>query len=180
MQLEMEPLYRDYDVLVTASGGPAPRFDQYSPRNAWDKPNLFTPFSVTAGPALAICNGYTTDGLPLSMQIVGAPFAEEKVLRVAHAYEKATPWRERRPELVPGTPRVPVVPPSAFTGVEIEPALRAEVSTLAQRAGLNLTAEQLTLLCEVAPLARARADRVRRNHDWSDDPAFVFRVPTHE
>jgi aspartyl-tRNA(Asn)/glutamyl-tRNA(Gln) amidotransferase subunit A len=180
MQLEMAPLYRDYDVLVTASGGPAPRLDQYSPRNPWDKPNLFTAFSVTAGPALAICNGYTTDGLPLSMQIAAAPFAEEKVLRVAHAYEKATPWRERRPNLVPGTPRVPVVPPSAFTGVEIDAALRAEVSMLAQRAGLNLTGEQLTLLCEVAPLARARADRVRRNHDWSDDPAFVFRVPTHE
>lgn len=180
MQLEMKPLYRKYDALVTASGGPAPRFDQYSPRNPWEKPNLFTAFSVTAGPALAICNGYTAEGLPLSMQIAAAPFAEDKVLRVAHAYEKATPWRKRRPKLTPGVPRVPVAPPSSFTGVAVDDATRTQVAALARRAGLELDEQKLTLLCEVAPLALARAARVRRNHDWSDDPAFVFRVPTDD
>ena len=178
MQLAMKPLYASYDVLITASSGPAPRFDQYSPRNAWDKPNIHTAFSVTAGPALALCNGYTADGLPLSMQIAGAPFAEDKVLRVGHAYEQATPWRKRRPKLTPGVPRVPVVPPSAYTGVAIDDATRSAVSALARRAGLELDEKQLTLLCEVAPLALARAARVSRGHEWTDDPAFVFRVPT--
>ena len=180
MQLQMKPLYEKYDVLVTASSGPAPRFDQYSPLNALEKPNIHTAFSVTAGPALAICNGYTTDGLPLSMQIAGAPFAEEKVLRVGYAYEQATPWRERRPKLTPGVPRVPVTPPSPFTGVAIDSATRSHVGALARRAGLELDETQLTLLCEVAPLALARAARVRRNHEWSDDPAFVFRMPAGE
>jgi aspartyl-tRNA(Asn)/glutamyl-tRNA(Gln) amidotransferase subunit A len=180
MQLAMQPLYAKYDVLVTASSGPAPRFDQYSPRNAWQKPNIHTAFSVTAGPALALCNGYTTEGLPLSMQIAGAPFAEEKVMRVGYAYEQATPWRKRRPRLTPGVPRVPVVPPSAFTGVEIDGATRAMVSALARRAGLKLDEKQLTLLCEVAPLALERAARVRLDHGWTDDPAFVFRVPAGE
>ena len=44
---EMEPLYRKYDVLVTASSGPAPRFDRYSILNAWVGPNIHTVFSVT-------------------------------------------------------------------------------------------------------------------------------------
>ncbi|MCC7487122.1 MAG: amidase [Burkholderiales bacterium] len=177
MQLQMKPLYEKYDVLVTASSGPAPRFDQYSPRNAWEKPNIHTAFSVTAGPALAICNGYTSDGLPLSMQIAGAPFEEAKVLRVAYAYEHATPWRERRPKLAPGAPRVPVTPPSAFTGIPVDGATRSAVSALARRAGLDLDEKELTLLCEVAPFALARAARVRRHHEWSDDPAFVCPVP---
>ena len=177
MQLEMEPLYRDYDVLVTASGSPAPRFDQYSPRNAWDKPILFTPFSVTAGPALAICNGYTTDGLPLSMQIAAAPFAEEKVLRVAHAYEKATPWRERRPALVPGTPRAEVTPPATLAGNAVDASVTSFVEQQVRRCGLKLNDLQMALLCEVAPYAQAMADRVRRNFDRAVEPANVFRFP---
>jgi len=46
-----------------------------------------------------VCCGYTDAGLPLSFQIVGKRFADATVLRVAHAYEEATPWRERRPAL---------------------------------------------------------------------------------
>jgi aspartyl-tRNA(Asn)/glutamyl-tRNA(Gln) amidotransferase subunit A len=176
MQLEMQPLYRDFDVLVTASAGPAPRFDAYSPRSPWQRANLFTAFSVTAGPALALCIGYTADGLPLSMQIAGAPFTEEQVLHVGYAYEQATPWRERRPRIEPGTPRVPVTPPSPFMGTAIDPALRVTVDALARRARLALTEEQLTLLCEVAPFAFERAARVRRGHGWTDDPAFIVRV----
>ena len=39
------------------------------------------------------------DGLPVGLQIMGDAFAEEAVLRVAYAYEQATEWHERRPEL---------------------------------------------------------------------------------
>ena len=48
-----------------------------------------SPFDVTGQPAIALPTGLSTDGLPLSMQIVGRPFAEATVLQVASAYEKA-------------------------------------------------------------------------------------------
>ena len=59
-------------------------------------------FSLVSGPALSICSGFTTvEGaeLPLAMQIAGNPFDEATVLRVAHAYEQATPWHTRRPPI---------------------------------------------------------------------------------
>src|SRR5262249_7483151 len=109
--VEMADLYRKYDAFVTASIGPAPRNDPCRIISHWQRPSITTPFNVTTGPALAVCNGYTAEGLPLSMQIVGKPFDEPAVLRVGHAYERATPWRTRRPLLQPGPPPPPPTPP---------------------------------------------------------------------
>lgn len=177
MLAEMRPLYEKYDVLLTASSCPAPRFEQESPLNPWIKQNIQTAFSVTAGPALALCNGYTVDGLPLSMQIAAAPFAEEQVLRVAYAYEQATPWRSRRPHLVPGIPRVPITPPRHLSGVAVDTATQTHVEALLRRAGLELNDKELASLCELAPHALAMAARIRRDHGWSDEPADVFHPP---
>jgi len=47
------------------------------------------PFDTTGQPALAIPTGLTNDGLPTSMQIIGRPFDEATVLRVAATYETA-------------------------------------------------------------------------------------------
>ena len=108
---EMAPLYAKYDVFVTAAPGPAPRLDSWRTINFWQKASLTTPFNVTGGPALAQCIGYTPDGLPLSMQVVGRPFDDATVLRVAHAYETATPWRTRRPSLDPNAAFSTALPP---------------------------------------------------------------------
>jgi aspartyl-tRNA(Asn)/glutamyl-tRNA(Gln) amidotransferase subunit A len=175
MLAEMEPLYRKYDVLVTASAGPAPRLDRYSILNAWIRPNIHTAYSVTGGPCIAVCNGFTRDGLPLSMQIAGSPFDDATVLRAAHAYEKATTWRERRPALVAGAPRVPIAPPPYLSGVEVDSETRERVDQCVQRAGLRLDDAQFALLCEVAPHAFAMAQRIRRDHARSAEPANVFR-----
>jgi aspartyl-tRNA(Asn)/glutamyl-tRNA(Gln) amidotransferase subunit A len=100
MLAEMAPVFEKYDVLVTPTApGPAPRLGTWRTISFWQNASLTTPFNVTAGPALAQCMGFTSAGLPLSLQIVGRPFDEVTVLRAAHAYEKATPWRERRPDL---------------------------------------------------------------------------------
>ena len=53
--------------------------------------SLTTPFNVMGGPALAQCIGFTADGLPLSMQMVGRPFDDATVLRVAHATKPRRP-----------------------------------------------------------------------------------------
>ena len=61
---------------------------------------LTSPHNLTGFPALAIPTGLNDEGLPVAMQIVGAPWGEARVLRVAHAHEQATPEiRSRRPPL---------------------------------------------------------------------------------
>ncbi len=57
------------------------------------------PFNVTGYPALSVCCGFTSSGVPLGMQVVGAPFQEGIVLQVAHAYERAAQWYKRKPNL---------------------------------------------------------------------------------
>jgi aspartyl-tRNA(Asn)/glutamyl-tRNA(Gln) amidotransferase subunit A len=57
------------------------------------------PFSMANVPAIAVPMGWTKAGLPVSLQVAAKPFDEATVFRVAHAYERATPWRERHPDL---------------------------------------------------------------------------------
>lgn len=57
------------------------------------------PFNLTGMPALSLPCGFTRDGLPVGLQIVGKPFDEPAVLRVGYAYEQATEWHTRRPPL---------------------------------------------------------------------------------
>ena len=55
------------------------------------------PFNLSGLPALALPCGFSTGGLPLSLQLAGRPFDEATVLRAGHAYEQATEWHTRRP-----------------------------------------------------------------------------------
>jgi aspartyl-tRNA(Asn)/glutamyl-tRNA(Gln) amidotransferase subunit A len=57
------------------------------------------PFNATGHPAASIPCGFTVDGLPIGLQIIGRPFDEATVLRVADAYQRATDWLTRRPPL---------------------------------------------------------------------------------
>lgn len=57
------------------------------------------PFGTANVPTLALPMGFTGDNLPLSLQIAGRPFAEETVYRIGHAFERATPWHARHPDL---------------------------------------------------------------------------------
>jgi len=66
------------------------------------------PFNVLGLPALSVCSGFTGNGLPLSMQIVGRPFEDALVLKVGDAFEKATGYREIRPPLIPREAALPV------------------------------------------------------------------------
>ncbi|HEY7496579.1 MAG TPA: amidase [Candidatus Tectomicrobia bacterium] len=53
-------------------------------------------YALTALPAISIPAGFTTDNLPIGLQLGAGPFAEELLFQVAHAYEQATPWHTRR------------------------------------------------------------------------------------
>ncbi len=55
------------------------------------------PFNYLGLPALSVPCGFTGNGLPTSFQLVGRPFAEATLLRVAHSYEGVTDWSRRAP-----------------------------------------------------------------------------------
>jgi len=62
------------------------------------------PFNVWGLPAISVPCGFTRKGLPIGLQIAGAHWREDVVLRLAYAYEQSTAWHKRRPtdEMISG------------------------------------------------------------------------------
>jgi aspartyl-tRNA(Asn)/glutamyl-tRNA(Gln) amidotransferase subunit A len=93
-------LFSGIDVAVTASSmDPACRIDDPKALESTYARQARAPFNVTGSPALSVPVGFSQAGLPLAMQIVGKPFSEALIYRVAHAYERATGWVDRHPAL---------------------------------------------------------------------------------
>jgi aspartyl-tRNA(Asn)/glutamyl-tRNA(Gln) amidotransferase subunit A len=178
MIAEMAPLYRKYDVLLTAGPGPAARLDAWRTIQFWQRNSLTTPFNVTGGPARVQCIGFTDDGLPLSMQVVGRPFADDKVLRVAKAYEDATDWRRRRPALQPGATPLPAPPVPPPAKAEISQTRRNEIAEMCKRRGLTVPEPHFEQLCATAPYVEAMVGHLGRSWDFTDEPASVFQFGT--
>jgi aspartyl-tRNA(Asn)/glutamyl-tRNA(Gln) amidotransferase subunit A len=177
MLAEMAPVYADFDVLVTATAGaPAPRLGTWRTIDFWRRPSLTTPFNVTGGPALAQCIGFSSSGLPLSMQVVGRPFDDATVLRVAHAYEMATPWRARRPQLDAGASFSTGPPPApSLEPAHIDTATRDRVALACRDAGLSLSDRQFDMVCAAAPYVIAMTGRLYRERSYGEEPAYVFQ-----
>ncbi len=175
----MRPIYEKYDVLIAPSTyGPASRLDDHSTVSFWQKPKITTVFNVTAGPALSLCAGFSESGLPLPMQIVGRPFEDATVLKAGYAFEKATPWRDRRPDLTPGDDPLPVGTPDMSTDIsDVDDATRARVDMALAQAGLDLPEEIYRQVLEAAPHALALAGRIPREHGFKDEPANTWRFP---
>ena len=94
-------LFADVDVIITASSmDPACRIDDPQAVEYTYGRQSRAPFNITGSPALSVPTGFSKDGLPLAMQMVGKPFSEALIYRVAHAYEQATDWVNRHPILV--------------------------------------------------------------------------------
>jgi aspartyl-tRNA(Asn)/glutamyl-tRNA(Gln) amidotransferase subunit A len=97
---EMAEAMADLDVIVMASApAEAPRIDNVPKWSGIEKPSFTMPCNVTGFPAISICTGFGAGGLPVSMQLAGKPFTEPTLLRAAHAYETAMPWRSKRPAM---------------------------------------------------------------------------------
>ncbi len=175
----MRPIYEKYDVLIAPSTyGPASRIDDHSTVSFWQKPKITTVFNVTAGPALSLCAGFSESGLPLPMQIVGRPFEDATVLKAGYAFEKATPWRDRRPDLTPGDDPLPVGTPDMSTDIsDVDDATRTRVDMALAYAGLDLPEEIYRQVLEAAPHALALAGRIPRDHGFKDEPANTWSFP---
>ena len=178
MMIEMEPLYGRFDAFVTAGMGEAPRLTDYRSVSFWQKPSLLTAWNVTGQPVLALPGGFGRNGLPLGMQIVGRPFEESTILKIGHAYERATEWHTRRPRLVPGAATPEVIPPPVLSvGGDVDAATRDLCVKAARRAGLQLDDLMLAQLLEGAPYALGMVQRLRRDHDVHHEPANIFSFP---
>jgi aspartyl-tRNA(Asn)/glutamyl-tRNA(Gln) amidotransferase subunit A len=173
----VRPLYEKYDVLLAAGFGPAPRLDALKTVHFWQRTNVFTPSNVWGGPSLALPVG-VSGGLPLGMQVIGRPFDEATVLRAGHAYQVATDWHTRHPQLVPGTPQ-PTVSTAGNEPVaaDLDAKTRDFVLRTAERAGFKLNDRQTTILLESAPFALAMAERIRKPRERMEEPSLVFRFP---
>lgn len=95
---KMAVFHKTYDLMLTPQmptgavplGGDVPKGGRYA---HWQEWSPFTyPFDVTQQPACSVPCGFTQDGLPVGLQIVGAMRADDLVLRAARAYEMARPF----------------------------------------------------------------------------------------
>jgi aspartyl-tRNA(Asn)/glutamyl-tRNA(Gln) amidotransferase subunit A len=101
LRRQFEGFFDKFDVLLTPTTPvPAPTLEG---PNAVEQARLLTrftaPFNLTGLPALSLPCGFTLDGLPIGLQIIGRPWAESKILNAGFAYERATEWHKRKPEL---------------------------------------------------------------------------------
>lgn len=96
----MQALMRNCDALVTfGTLHTPPRLGVEPEMSAFTVETMLTPFNLAALPAMVQCTGFTPEGLPLHWQIAGNPGDEASILRLAAAFEAATPWRQHRPQL---------------------------------------------------------------------------------
>ena len=174
MIAEAEALWSRFDALVTAGPGPAPLLDAWRTIHFWQRPSLTTPFNVLGGPALAQCIGFSPEGLPLSMQVVGRPFADGTVLRIADAYERATPWRRNRPLLDTAAAPLPLPPVPDPTPSGLAAPERDAIALIARRAGFRLDERQFELLCAAAPYLEGMAGRLRSPREFDAEPSSIF------
>ncbi len=56
------------------------------------------PFNMSGHPAASIPCGWTSDGLPIGMQIIGKRFDDLTVLQVSWAFEEMAPWQDKKPK----------------------------------------------------------------------------------
>src|SRR5258705_2539642 len=105
---EVIAFWNDVDVLLTPTLAVPPvpigwTFEDTdgSPELAFARQVLFTPFTavinVTGQPAMSVPLHWSEDGLPIGVQLVGKPFAEATLFRLAAQLEQARPWLDRRP-----------------------------------------------------------------------------------
>ena len=96
---EFEQAFEKYDALVTPTS-PTVAFKLgeklEDPMQMYLSDVCTLPINIAGVPAISIPAGFA-HGLPIGMQIMGKPFNEETMLRIAFAYEQATDWHNREP-----------------------------------------------------------------------------------
>ena len=99
---DFEAAFKDVDLMATPVT-PTPAFklgEKIQDPLEMYLSDIYTISVNLAGiPAISVPCGFSKGGLPIGLQLIGRPFEEDIVLRGAHAYEQATEWRLRKPNL---------------------------------------------------------------------------------
>jgi aspartyl-tRNA(Asn)/glutamyl-tRNA(Gln) amidotransferase subunit A len=98
---EFDQAFAQFDALVTPTSPTVPfkigeKVDD--PLQMYLSDVCTLPINIAGLPAISIPAGFG-DGLPVGMQIIGKPFGEETILRVAYAFQQATEWHKRKPNI---------------------------------------------------------------------------------
>lgn len=106
MRRQLDDLFQRIDLLLCPSMSSLPMMlkdfppDARLSRNAVGGLLLHTaPFDFSGSPTISVPCGFSTEGLPISLQLVGRHGEEGLVMQAGHAYEQATAWHKRRPAL---------------------------------------------------------------------------------
>ena len=107
LRLVIRRFFMDYDLLVLPSTSVTAFPVDHRPEIVagekiepmWGWYATLFPFNLSGNPAASIPCGFTCDGLPIGMQIVGRKLDEATVLRASAAFEEAKPWANVRPSI---------------------------------------------------------------------------------
>jgi len=99
---EFDQAFEKYSALVTPTSPTVPfKLGEKleDPMQMYLNDVCTLPVNIAGIPAISVPAGFA-DNLPIGMQIIGKPFSEETLLRIAFAYEQATDWHNRKPPLL--------------------------------------------------------------------------------
>ena len=107
VNLEFRQALSQVDLLVTPTIPiTAPKYGEVNvnlgatSRPVRDAITRFTRlFNISGFPTISVPCGFSSEGLPIGLQLAGRPFEDANVLKVAHAYEQASEWHTRRPSV---------------------------------------------------------------------------------
>ncbi|MEC1714677.1 Asp-tRNA(Asn)/Glu-tRNA(Gln) amidotransferase subunit GatA [Schinkia azotoformans] len=99
---DFDKVFEKYDVILGPTN-PTPAFKigekTNDPLTMYVEDLLTIPMNLAGVPGISVPCGFSTEGLPIGLQIIGKHFDESTVYRVAHAYEQATDFTRQRPNL---------------------------------------------------------------------------------
>jgi aspartyl-tRNA(Asn)/glutamyl-tRNA(Gln) amidotransferase subunit A len=96
VRAESDSFFAGTDILITPTA-PGPAFPFGERRLVWLRNTA--PWNLLGLPSISVPCGFSTDGLPIGLQVTGRAGQDVAVLALAAAYQKATPWHTKRPPL---------------------------------------------------------------------------------
>ena len=104
---DIHMFFEDWDFLITptvsVAAFPAERLiPEHWPQHPWDWiqwAEFSYPFNMSWNPAATVPCGFTKEGLPVGMQIVGRRFDDLGVMQASRAFERIMPWADKRPKM---------------------------------------------------------------------------------
>ncbi|MFA5314608.1 MAG: amidase family protein, partial [Candidatus Omnitrophota bacterium] len=99
---DFDKVFKEYDVVLTPTS-PTPAFKigekMDDPLSMYLSDIYTISVNLAGAPAISVPCGLTRSGLPIGMQVIGRPFGETDLYRVAFHYEQSTSWHKQKPKL---------------------------------------------------------------------------------